>query len=53
MKYFRSGLLWLFVFCVVIRIGAWLVTPVLPLVAILLGLVFILSLIFGGPKRLS
>lgn len=44
-----SGLL---AVCVVVRVGAWLVAPVMAPIAILVFLVFVLNFMLGGSRRL-
>lgn len=53
MKHLRYGLGGLLALCIVLRIGAWLVGPVLPLVAVLFGVIMILSFILRGGRGLS
>jgi len=48
-KYLRQGLGGLVAFCVAIRVGAWLIAPVWPLIIILLALAGIFRLLTGRP----
>jgi hypothetical protein len=48
MKYFTRGLGGLFAFCLVLRVGAWLVAPALPLLAVMLFLAGVLTLVVHG-----
>ena len=52
MKYLRQGLGGLLMFCVVIRMAAWLLAPALPLIAVLFGLAAILSYLIGWGSHL-
>jgi hypothetical protein len=50
-KHLTRGLGGLFAFCLLLRVGAWLVAPALPLLAVLLFLAGVLTLVIGGSER--
>jgi len=51
-KYLRSGLGGLVALCVVLRVAAWLIAPVLPVVVALLCVVALLMAVVRPPGRL-
>lgn len=52
MKYLRQGLGGLLVFCLMIRLAAWLLAPALPLVVVLFVVTAILARLIGWGQRL-
>jgi hypothetical protein len=49
-KYFTRGLANLFALCVMLRVGAWLIEPALPVLAMLFFLTGVVSLIVRGRR---
>lgn len=52
MKYIRQGLGGLLMFCLIIRVAAWLLAPALPLIAILFVLAALLVRMIGWGSHL-
>lgn len=51
LKGFRNGLGVVLALSVVLRIGAWLVTPMIPMLVVLFVIVCLINLVVFGPGR--
>jgi len=52
-KHVKNGLGGLLAVCIIVRVGAWLLAPLIPALIILFCLVAIVTGIAGGPRRFS
>lgn len=51
MRHLRTGLGGLVAICVTLRVAAWLVAPVLPLLVVLFAMAVIVNVMFGRHRR--